>query len=340
MPQLKTFISSSHRPEIKGGRLDKSHHPRVEIDYSIESNMPEVAINTIAFGPKPDKVLLSLEHAIDEEDNIFIFYYEDLHKRWTYVQNNSESYFIYRKNDVDQLKIYPRNLYVRGCQIDRGNPYWRMLGEFFNFVDTWKGRVICAPKQQQNNESKLYQLNSSLKKASNCYDNISIGKSYVIKGRDGLAKLANDKRYIVKSLSGIRSIVVDNTDFTSWNQANLSSLPTLFQEKVEGHDLRVHVVNDKVYGKLSLEKSSVDYRYDDNFFSLVDYEDFTDSLKSFCLAVTENEENSFMGIDFIKSENGYVVLEANPSPGWSAYHECNGIENDDFIKDLLVELTH
>ena len=46
-----------------------------------------------------------------------------------------------------------------------------------------------------------------------------------------------------------------------------------------------------------------------------------------------------MGIDFIKSENGYVVLEANPSPGWSAYHECNGIEIDAFMKDLLEELT-
>lgn len=339
MPQLETFISSSHRPEISGGRLDKSHKPLVEIDYSIVSNMPDISINTIAFGPKQDKVLLSLEHAIDEADNILIFYYEDLHKKWTYVQNNSESYFIYRKNDVEQLKIHPGNLYIRGCQIDRGDPYWRMLGEFFNFVDTWEGRVICAPKQQHNNESKLYQLNSSLKKASNQYDTISIGKSYVIKGQDGLAKLANNKRYIVKSLSGIRSIVVDNSDFTSWNQANLSNLPTLFQEKAEGNDLRVHVIKDKVYGKLSLEKTGVDYRYDDNFFSLVDYEDFTDDLKSFCLAVTENEENSLMGIDFIKSENGYVVLEANPSPGWSAYHECKGIEIDAFMKDLLEELT-
>lgn len=153
MSQLETFISSSHRPEINGGRFDKSHNPLVEIDYSIASNLPDITINTIAFGPKSDKVLLSLEHAIDGSENVFIFYYEDLHKRWTYVRNNSESYFIYRKNNVEQLKIYSRNLHIRGCQINRDHLYWRLLGEFFNFVDTWEGKVIYAPKQQQSNES-------------------------------------------------------------------------------------------------------------------------------------------------------------------------------------------
>ncbi|WP_133131364.1 ATP-grasp domain-containing protein [Legionella yabuuchiae] len=338
MSQLATFISSSHRPEINGGRLDKSHQPFVEIDYSNVKDMPDLFVNTIAFGPKKDKVLLNLEHAIDEKDKILVFYYEDLHKKWTYIQNNSESYFIYRKNDIEQFKIHPRNLYIRGCQIDRADPYWMMMGEFYNFVDTWEGRVICAPKQQHNNESKLYQLNSSLREASKHHDNISIGKSYVIKGKNGLANLPSNKSYIVKSLSGIRSIVVDDADFFSWKQASLSNIPTLFQEKVKGNDLRVHVVNKKVYGKLSLEKVSVDYRYDDNFFSLIDFKEFSDELKAFCFAVTENEENTLMGIDFIKSDSGYVVLEANPSPGWSAYHESNGIENDSFMDDLLKEL--
>ncbi|MDI9818512.1 MULTISPECIES: ATP-grasp domain-containing protein [unclassified Legionella] len=340
MSQLATFISSSHRPEINGGRLDKSHQPLFEIDYLYTSDMSDVIVNTIVFGPKQDKVLLSLEHAIEENDKILIFYYEDLHKKWTFVQNNSESYFVYRKNDAEQLKIYPQNLYIRGCQIDRDDPNWIILGEFYNFVDTWEGRVICAPQKQHNNESKLYQLNTSLKNASKPYNNISIGKSYVIKGQNGLAKLSDNKHYIVKSLSGIRSIVVDDKDFTSWNQESLSNMPTLFQEKVDGNDLRIHVVNGKTYGKLSLKKMGVDYRYDENFFSLVDFDDLTDELKLFCLAVTEYEGNTLMGIDFIKSDNEYVVLEANPSPGWSAYHECNGIENDAFIKDLLVELIH
>ena len=32
---------------------------------------------------------------------------------------------------------------------------------------------------------------------------------------------------------------------------------------------------------------------------------------------------------------GYVVLEANPSPGWSAYHPFNGIDDEPFINELL-----
>lgn len=161
-----------------------------------------------------------------------------------------------------------------------------------------------------------------------------------MKGDRALEHLLNNKSYIVKSLSGIRSIVVDEKEFKKWHLASINNLPVLFQEKVSGNDLRVHIVNGNVYGKLSLTKDEVDYRYDCNFFSLQDFHDFSEELKQFCIDVTQYEGNPLMGIDFIKTDCGYVVLEANPSPGWSAYHECNGIENDPFINDLLMELKN
>lgn len=339
MSQLKSFIDANHRPEIVGGRLDKTHKTKFLLDYSNSAYLDELVVNAIAFGPKQDKVLLNLEQAIRSEDQILVFYYEDLHNRWSFVQTPTESYFIFKKNDIEQYKIKANSLYIRGCQIDREDEYWVLVGEFYNFVDCWDGKIICAPKKQNNNESKLYQLNTSLKDASKD-TNISIGKSYVIKGTNAFEYLSNDKSYIVKSLSGIRSIVVDDKEFKKWPQSSINNLPVLIQEKISGNDLRVHVVNSNVYGKLSLTKEVVDYRYDANFFALQDFHDFSDELKQFCIAVTEYEDNPLMGIDFIKSDTGYVVLEANPSPGWSAYHECNGIENNPFINDLLIELKN
>lgn len=339
MSQLKSFIGASHRPEIVGGRLDRAHQTKFLLDYSSSNNLNELVVNSIAFGPKQDKVLLNLEQAIRNEDGILIFYYEDVHKRWSFVQTNDESYFIYKKNNLEQYKIKANSLYIRGCQADVDDEYWTLLGEFYNFVDCWDGKVVCAPKRQNNNESKLYQLNTSLK-ASSKNKNILIGKTNVIKGECAFEHLSNNKSYIVKSLSGVRSIVVDEKEFKKWPQASINNLPVLLQEKVSGNDLRVHIVNGNVYGKLSLTKDEVDYRYDDNFFSLQDFHDFSDELKQFCIDVTHYEENPLMGIDFIKTESGYVVLEANPSPGWSAYHQCNGIENDPFINDLLMELKN
>lgn len=339
MSQLESFIGASHRPEINGGRLDKTHQSKFVLDYSNPAMLMDIEINTIVFGPKKDKVLLSLEHAVRKEDEILILYYEDIHTKWSFVKTYRGSYFVYKQNDHEQYKIKANCLYIRGCQVDSDDEFWFVLGEFYNFVDCWEGKVICSPNRQQYNESKLYQLSSSLKDSSK-NSGISIGKSYVIKGTDAFELLSNNKSYIVKSLSGIRSIVVDDQEFKKWDQSNINSLPVLFQERILGNDLRVHVVNGTLYGKLSLEKENVDYRYDNNFFSLQDVNEFSDDLKQFCIAVTKYEGNPLMGIDFIKTDREYVVLEANPSPGWSAYHECTGIENDNFMNDLLMELKN
>lgn len=340
MSLLGSFIGQKFRPVINGGCLDKCHKSRFNLDKDNLDTATQIKVNTIAFGPKQDKVLLNLEHALNEQDKILVLYYEDLHKRWTFVKNNSESYFVFRQNAMQQVRIDCNNLYIRGCQIESQDKYWVLLGEFFNFVDCWSGKVICAPHKQNHNESKLYQLNSSLKKACKTAKGISIGKSYVRKGLTSLKTLPKDKSLIVKSLSGVRSIVVDEQEFFTWNENNLCNLPVLFQEKVPGNDLRVHIVNKNVYAKICKDKSKTDYRYDKNFNNLLSAFNVEDEVKNFCRKVSEYEDNPLMGIDFIKNKDGYVVLEANPSPGWSAYHECNGIDLDDFMKDLLAELKN
>lgn len=341
MSLSKSFIPIQYRPKIKSGCLNKKHRPKFLLEKKeIREGMPELKVDAIAFGPKSDQVLLSLEHAVTAKETILFFYYEDIHKRWSYCRTNQESYFLFKKNEDEEYKITARCIYIRGCQVTTDDPAWRILGEFYNFVDSWEGKVLCAPKNQNNNESKLYQLTQSIKKACIKKPSISIGKSYVIKGKAAFDKLKDNQSYIVKSLSGTRSIVVDETKFNLWDKSNLGFLPVLFQEKVSGNDLRVHTLNDKCYGKVSVSKESVDYRYDSQFFSLLNYEDFSEEMIQFCKDLILLEDNSFLGIDFIKTSQGYVVLEANPSPGWSAYYPCDGIENDEFVNDLIFELKH
>lgn len=336
MHKLKTFISKNFRPDVLGGKLDKKHRKRFQLSQDhCRQDYPELKVSAICFGPKKDNVLINLEHVIENADNIVVLYYEDIHSRWTFVNNNEESYFLYRKNKEEQFIIKPRCLYIRGCYISSNDKYWNILGDFFSFVDMWDGMVLCSPKKQMPNESKLYQLNNSLMRASKNFPAISIGKSYVVKGVARFKFLKAEGAYIVKSLSGIRSVVVDKNSYKNWDFNTLDNVPVLFQEKVDGNDLRAHVINKNVYGKLSISKDNVDYRYDKGFFNLQDVDNLDKDLVDFCVSVSLEEENQMLGIDFIKTSSGYVVLEANPSPGWSAYHPYNGINDDPFIAELL-----
>lgn len=335
MHQLETFIGQKFRPDVLGGRLDKTHETIFHI--AKEQNKEELflTVNAICFGPKKDNVLINLEHVICKQDNILIFYYEDMHRRWSYIRNNNESYFLFKKNAEEQYKIKAACIYIRGCYIDPEDDHWFLLGDFFNFVELLDGKVLCPPKKQMSNESKLYQLNNSLRKSSEKTASVSLGKSYVIKGKKQLDSLNHDKSHIVKSLSGVRSIVVDENDYKLWSTDNINNIPVLFQEKVNGNDVRAHVINKQIFAKRSNTKENIDYRYDDNFFNMVDVENPDKELLDFCLSVANEEDNQLLGIDFIQTISGYVVLEANPSPGWSAYHPFNGIDDEPFIIALL-----
>ena len=128
---------------------------------------------------------------------------------------------------------------------------------------------------------------------------------------------------------------MDKHNYENWDHDNINNIPVLFQEKVEGCDLRIHILDKKIFGKRSNSKKNIDYRYDDNFFKLSDENNLSQTLMDFCVSVSNEENNQLLGIDFIQTETGYIVLEANPSPGWSAYHPYNGIEGEPFINTLL-----
>eukprot|EP01132_Coremiostelium_polycephalum_P000162 gene162-216_t len=100
--------------------------------------------------------------------------------------------------------------------------------------------------------------------------------------------LTKNSKYITKSISGVRSMVVNNDEFSTWNKEGLNALPTLFQKQVDGNDVRVHI---------TISQESVD----------------------FCLATSYLEHNPLIGIEFIQLTDGYVFLESNPMPGWDYF---------------------
>jgi glutathione synthase/RimK-type ligase-like ATP-grasp enzyme len=151
------------------------------------------------------------------------------------------------------------------------------------------------------------------------YSYISIPPTTIIKGI-GYEKVTSppqDRQYITKFLSDIRSIVVNNSTFRQWDKEGIQNLPTLFQEHIKGIDWRIQVCGDQVFAVKINKKDAVDYRYAVS----VSFEEVKPppQVITFCMAVSQFEDNPCMGIDLIQTDCGDIFLEANPAPGWDYY---------------------
>ena len=119
---------------------------------------------------------------------------------------------------------------------------------------------------------------------------------------------------IVKSVSGVRSIVRQLTADRISALGDVANCPTLLQECVAGTDIRVHVVGDFVYAT-EVTSDATDYRYDPT--SRHRHVDLPDDIIRRCVELSEHLELPVSGIDLRQRDDGsYVCFEANPSPGF------------------------
>jgi hypothetical protein len=145
---------------------------------------------------------------------------------------------------------------------------------------------------------------------------------------------------IVKSLSGVRSDVLDNKEFDQWDKARLNDLPTLFQEVVSGEDIRIHKLYDALCGKRIPKTITKNYRYHTRKSAILDYTP-KGEIAAFCHAVSQIENNPLLGIDLMETPTGDIIcFEANPGPGWSAYHENEADEGKSFLHAFMQVLRN
>ncbi len=161
-----------------------------------------------------------------------------------------------------------------------------------------------------------------MQKAQNAVgeDETVLPYSFFIKGHEKLAQQKLNASLIVKSCSSYRSKVDTQEEFQKWDREPIKHLPTLFQEHVKGSDLRVHVCIPFFWTLEVKNKDHVDYRYSTR--GSVNYEQtkISSKMRKFCKSMATEEQNSFIGVDFVHSGGKYYCLESNPSPGWSTFN--------------------
>jgi len=127
---------------------------------------------------------------------------------------------------------------------------------------------------------------------------------------------------IYKSNSGVRSIV-DNVEKVENERLQfLENCPVLFQRRIVGKDVRIHVVEDSVFA-VEIESDAIDYRYyrtKGTYSHMRACESAPQWIMDLCRSYAQERGVVLAGFDFKVDDLGnWYCLEMNPSPGFESY---------------------
>jgi glutathione synthase/RimK-type ligase-like ATP-grasp enzyme len=147
----------------------------------------------------------------------------------------------------------------------------------------------------------------------------------------------HDGRVIHKSISWMRSIVVQTDEADLERLDMVRNCPTQFQALVPGTDVRVHVVGDRVFAT-EIETVAVDYRY----AALAGAErtmrdmELPDEIAQRCIDVSRSLGMGLTGVDLRRDPDGvWWCFEVNPSPGFTFYQAQTGQPIGHAVVELL-----
>ena len=150
--------------------------------------------------------------------------------------------------------------------------------------------------------------------------------------------LAEHKRVVYKSVSGIRSIVatLDSADDDRLNAVTTG--PVQFQRWIDGRDVRVHVVGERWFAT-AIDAKADDYRYASQHGADVALTaiEIPDELGRRLVLLTQAMGLLVSGIDLrVTAKDEWVCFEVNPSPGFTFYEGETGQPIAAAIADLLA----
>ena len=141
------------------------------------------------------------------------------------------------------------------------------------------------------------------------------------------------KRCIYKSISSQRSIVSELTDDHRDRLCAVAWCPTQFQERIDGVDHRVHVIDDNVYAT-RVGSSGDDYRYDTT--TRLEWIELPEDIAVRCVELAQALDLRFAGIDLRLTPAGeWYCFEVNPSPGFTYFADATGQPIAEGVAGLL-----
>ncbi|SHL41204.1 Glutathione synthase/RimK-type ligase, ATP-grasp superfamily [Roseovarius marisflavi] len=214
------------------------------------------------------------------------------------------------------------------CKLAPDDParqrFSRFVTLFTVFSDLCTGRVLNRTPGMGTNNSKPFQAQIIARAG------FDIPRTLITNAPDRAREFVEDaaaqgREVIFKSASAVRSIVRSVTADDLARLDRLRICPVQFQERVEGRDVRVHVVGSEVFAT-RITTTGVDYRYasrDEGGSTELEPFDLPPEVAKRAVALSQMLELPLAGIDLRETPTGeWVCFEVNPSPAYS-YYEAN-----------------
>ena len=298
------FITPELRPNVMGTKLKRREGPINSGDNLIKKGNVSPAILIIA--SEVDQTASYFQNFVRQKGySVETMYLEDRVLISEFIRNI-------------QIDSYHRNypgIYFRGGSTDESK-FIEIMGVMQDLLTFYPGVVINRPSRLSLNSSKPLQMTA-----------IASSRSPVIKTIPTLLtnlwteiiKIPADKT-IVKSISGMRSEVVDLTDQRLQHKGDSLDCPVQLQPKLQGINIRAHVCGEDVYA-VRIHGDAVDYRYGEEMS--MKRVDLPKAIASWCVESAKREGLEFAGIDLLYQEMNdyYWCFEINPMPGYSYFEQ-------------------
>jgi hypothetical protein len=194
----------------------------------------------------------------------------------------------------------------------------------FEMLHAWMESTTCAvvnkTSAMSSNASKPYQL-KLIQPFFAVPDTVITNSVADVRAFESLST-----GIIYKSASSVRSIVKTTTTKDNPALQSIHHCPTLFQQKLEGVNYRVHVVGEEVFAVKAVT-GTVDYRYShrEGKETVLIPVELDKDIHEKCIALAKRLSLPFAGIDlFQTTENRWFCFEVNPSPGFSYFESATG----------------
>lgn len=161
--------------------------------------------------------------------------------------------------------------------------------------------------------------------------------------------VTNDKGKLLEFTKKLENIVykpvaggaecneLSKKDLTREKLELLRNSPVLFQELIEGDNVRVYVIGGKVISSNVIRSDTLDYRGAEKEISPIS---LPDKIKKMCVKAVKVCKMKYSGIDLKKKPSGeYVFLECNPSPMFLGMVQTTGDPIDEYFADYLIKLA-
>lgn len=218
----------------------------------------------------------------------------------------------------DGRERYKNAIYFRYAE-----PGYEETGKILAFLSdlltSYRGVVVHRPDTLCRNFSKPLQLQC----IGRLRGDVSVPRTSVSNVNADSANFEIAPA-VVKSISAVRSTVVDVQELEQIGMRQRFDCPILRQELLRGENIRVHVVGEDVVAYL-VESVRLDYRVDGDVS--VRKVCVRESVLAWCQAAAQMERLEFAGIDLIRLPDGtYYCLEINPTPAYHFY-EKQSVDN-------------